>query len=207
MLFTDLRVKEVQPNRYGNAFIDLAYSCPGQTTANLFRKQAVIGVGGWDESLRNAEDFDLMFRMIVHFGPDSLVYHSVSRSVYRQRPEGQLTNSGFVQLHSNSLTVYTKIYNYLTQHKPDIFAQRESVFKDMLYGCIYNLGIYDIALAEKNLNEVLGYGYRPDWKNGLISPGHIILYWLFGFKKSMQIRGAVKRLLGDKWKGWKELLR
>src|SRR5690606_11665702 len=36
----------------------------GITSANLYRRDGVLGVGGWDEGMRRSEDPDLAFRML-----------------------------------------------------------------------------------------------------------------------------------------------
>ncbi|WP_245681272.1 glycosyltransferase family 2 protein [Arcticibacter eurypsychrophilus] len=81
--------------RNANIYESLISSKLGITSANLWRKEAVLAVGGWDESLTSSQEYDMLFRMIVAHAvigfdmhPRTIVYsleNSVSNSLNKQR--------------------------------------------------------------------------------------------------------------------------
>ena len=74
-------------------WLGLIESQLGITSANLFKKEKVIEVGGWDERLSSSQEYDLMFRLLAAGAApvfddnlNTLVYahnNSISRSLHR----------------------------------------------------------------------------------------------------------------------------
>lgn len=79
-----------------DAWSALILSKMGITSSNLWKKEIIVAVGGWDESLVASQEYDLMFRIlqlgpivafdhrnltIVHFG----TWESVSRTGNREK--------------------------------------------------------------------------------------------------------------------------
>lgn len=69
----------------------------GYTSANLWRREMLLQVNGWDESLKNGQDYDLLFRVLqagahVVFAPEFLtLFRRVNdQSLMNQDPQGSL---------------------------------------------------------------------------------------------------------------------
>jgi glycosyltransferase involved in cell wall biosynthesis len=112
----------------------------GITTANLWRKECLNNVGGWDENLSSSQEYDLLFRLLskdVKIGydlePRSIIYSrgdSVSKSFDGKRVEEILENLVNLRLrireHLSDRDLLTKdlkkfislfLYNHLMQKK------------------------------------------------------------------------------------------
>ena len=68
-------------------WIGLASSRLGITSANLWRRAAVIGVGGWNERLHTSEDPDLAFRILEAGG--RFIPDDCALTTLRRRPDSQ----------------------------------------------------------------------------------------------------------------------
>jgi len=58
---------------------------PNASTA-IYRRQALLDLGGWDESLRCCEDYDLWLRSLERYGPPGFVDALVA--LYRKKERG-----------------------------------------------------------------------------------------------------------------------
>src|SRR5690606_22624841 len=84
----------------------------GITSSNLWRKSAVVDVGGWDESLTSAQEYDLMFRIFMK--NEKAVYDNHFLTIVH-KTENSISTS-FQKIEENALTRITlryKIKKYL----------------------------------------------------------------------------------------------
>lgn len=49
-----------------DVWLALINSKLGITSANIFQKDALVGIGGWDEELKSSQEYDLMFRLLAN---------------------------------------------------------------------------------------------------------------------------------------------
>ena len=87
----------------------------GITSANLWRKESVVAVGGWDENMTSSQEYDMLFRMIVahaviafDMDPRTIVYsleNSVSNSLNKQR---------LIRILENRVSLRLRIKQYLS---------------------------------------------------------------------------------------------
>ncbi|MCF8246278.1 MAG: glycosyltransferase family 2 protein [Saprospiraceae bacterium] len=183
----------------GNPFIDFAFTNIGTTNSNFFNHDVVMQAGCWDESLTNAEDVDLFFRMVSINGFNGLVYDTDFNTIYRQRLAGQITSRNYSVLQSNSIKVRHRHYTYLQKEQPELFSQNKPLFQDMLYYPIYCLGIYDIELSNKYRLEYLGKHYIPSHRPNIISRHHVLGVRILGFPAYMRLRWCVKIIFSFFW--------
>lgn len=79
---------------HSDFWIGLSISQLGITSANLFKRDCLVDVGGWDVSLAASQEYDLMFRLLKKYpqaGLDNLVntYIHVNDSISISRPKGK----------------------------------------------------------------------------------------------------------------------
>ncbi len=121
-----------------DVWIGLIKSELGITTANLFRKNKLLEVDGWKESLTSSQEYDLMFRMLsknalVSFLTDSdcVIYEneaSISRDKSSFRIQQIVKNRLDLRF---SIAAYLKKENKLTH--PIKIAIKESVMNNLLF--------------------------------------------------------------------------
>lgn len=87
----------------------------GITSANLWRKKALIAVGGWDENRSSSQEYDLLFRMIkahanISFCTTPLtIVHITQNSISNSRNDDRI-----IEILSNTINLRLEIKEYLT---------------------------------------------------------------------------------------------
>lgn len=66
----------------GNVWASLVTARLGITSANLWKKETVMKVSGWDESLSSSQEYDLMFRMLQEGARVAFDIDAVSANIY-----------------------------------------------------------------------------------------------------------------------------
>ena len=136
-------------------FINGSDDCPFPVLAPLFKLDAAVGVGGFDESmLSGAEDWDLWQRLLrvgFYFVPSSL-----RSAVYRQRP-GSLTKKGAASHVRNSAELLMEPY---TTMEPTESPLSDSPFDAPLDH--YRRTLLISRRAIRSASMVLAYGNHEE---------------------------------------------
>ncbi|MCF8266368.1 MAG: glycosyltransferase family 2 protein [Melioribacteraceae bacterium] len=90
----------------------------GNTCANLFRRETLLLISGWDETLKSSQEYDLMFRLLksgarVFFDPEPL-------TLVRERPHGSISQMDVLGNNFRRLENLLEIRAYFLQEQ---FAQ------------------------------------------------------------------------------------
>jgi glycosyltransferase involved in cell wall biosynthesis len=132
------------------------------TSGVVVRRDLVLEVGLFDESLRNAQDFDLWLRLCRHGA--RLAYQRQVLLSYRSRPDS--LSGDTINSHCRELRVFDKIeqsYNFTAAERAEVMTvirSRRALLKYEM-GKLY-LGPGDFALAREsfaNSNHL-----KPGWK-------------------------------------------
>lgn len=179
----------------GDPYKALAYSQLGYTVANLFKKDALMQINGWDETLPCNQDLDVIFRLLKFFGPDRFAYDFEQNTMKLMRPSGQITTTDLAKFNTVSLDMRLRIVEYLEQEKYNYYQQNLDYFRDVIYHCIYKIGISSPELAWEFLKKELGLSFRPvSKKDNYISKTHALGVHCLGFKNYMNLRFLLKRI-------------
>lgn len=92
----------------------------GVTTANLFRKDAIISAGGWNEDLKSSQEYDLMFRMLKNGA--SVKIDETVLNINRERESGSITKSNPEAKWIRFINLRVTIYNYL--HENNLLTEK-----------------------------------------------------------------------------------
>lgn len=125
----------------------LLWSSIGNTCANLWRKQSLDAINGWNETLKSSQEYDLMFRLLRN-GAMLQKEESVS-TIVRQRPHSISTAKDQASNYKRRLQVSLRVLEYLKDfqldHSPASYQKIElGVLRDMI-----NFGKYDLQKASK----------------------------------------------------------
>lgn len=86
----------------------------GITSANLWRRKALLAVEGWDENKNSSQEYDLLFRLLknnatIGFCPTPLtIVHINPNSISNSQNDNRI-----VEIINNSVTLRLEIKNYL----------------------------------------------------------------------------------------------
>jgi glycosyltransferase involved in cell wall biosynthesis len=188
--------KEVRQTGFTpNPFSVIAFSNLGNTIANLYNRAAVLSIGGWDESLHNGQDLDLVFKLLIMKRGGGLLYDPHFNAIYRHRASDSITSQHPEVLNKNTLNVRLRHFMELKLKHPHLFFKHKALLEDMVYFSIYRVGIYDVELADAYRIQYLGGGFKPSFRLAVFSFSHLIALNILGFKKFMTLRRILKKWL------------
>lgn len=126
--------QEISANR--NEWHGLINNRLGITSANLFHRNALEEVGGFDETLKSSQEYDLMFRIMQNH---SVVFSEGVHTVIRSRSEGSISKSDIKGNQHRYLQLTGRIAQYMRIQRPQDFnALGEKWFQDMFIRIMIN---------------------------------------------------------------------
>jgi glycosyltransferase involved in cell wall biosynthesis len=155
----------------------------GVTTANLFRRSAIINAGGWNENLKSSQEYDLMFRMLKN-GSNIKIDNEVM-NINRERPSGSITKSNTEAKWIRFINLRLEIFNYLnSNHK--LTDKIKTTFINEVFNSIRIIYYYNKYEAiDLHRKFILPIG-KPT-ESASISKKYLAIYNLFGFKLAQKI--------------------
>lgn len=146
----------------------------GITSANLFRRAAVQQVGGWNESLRSSQEYDLMFRLLA--AGFKAEFDPIPRTVVHHR-DTSITNSAGVGKWAQFCELRDQIRDHLVKH--DLLTdQREQAIQEICFLACRSAFPVDQSFAVALKRQFVDVNYRPT----RYRRAYRILYRLLGFR-------------------------
>lgn len=171
----------------------------GHIISNLFCKDAIISAGKFDTSLILVQDTWLIFKVVLSF-ENQILYDETPSAVYRQRVKGQLTTSNLKENSLEGLLVRQRIVEELKLKKPTYYLQNKKFYTDIIYWCIYRLGLHDSDQAIGIYRKLFYKNYHPNSTHGQFPVFHLSLIKYFGFENTLRLRK-----LNNAWRGIKKI--
>ncbi len=176
----------LQDPQVDNVWIKLMRTDLGITSANLFRRDAVLEAGGWDEELRSSQEYDLMFRILQV--RESYVYDmELLTKIYPQQ-EGSITSSNKRENWKRYIDLRLRIRSYVTEAGIKVDSQR---MNQCLFDAIRQLYMYDSKYAVLLFKDKIPKGFRPT-SSQVTSESYVKLFGIFGFKGAERIREMIQ---------------
>ena len=155
----------------------------GVTSANLFRKSAILHAGGWNENLKSSQEYDLMFRMLrsgAHLKIDNEVVN-----INRERTAGSITKTNPEAKWVRFINLRVAIYNYL--HENNKLSEKiKSTYINEVFNSIRIIYYYNAPLAINLHRKYI----RPIGKPAIsesLSSKYLLFYKLFGFSGAQML--------------------
>lgn len=134
-------------------WIGLIESKLGKTSSNLFRKDAVNEVNGWNENLGSSQEYDLMFRILKHKSSvkysddfDTLIY-KIPGSISKPKMLHQTRNILY-----DRIELRKSIKLYLTER--GIFSKdAEAAYSKFLYKTLWDFRFIDKQYFKRIMQE------------------------------------------------------
>ncbi len=150
----------------------------GTTSANLWKRTAVLKAGGWCNNLRSSQDYELLFRLLqegVRVEYDGLVNTHVFK-----RESGSISQTDKLENWNRYIELREDIRDYLVSQNGDFTAELEAL-DQYLFAAVRALSQYDLQLALKEYTRLISPGFKPI-ASAAISRRYISLYSIFGFR-------------------------
>lgn len=153
----------------------------GITSSNLYRREAVQCVGGWNESLETSEDPELAFRLLVH--KQNVLLDTVPHTTLRRREESQwkadlrASLRGWLRLRMQ-VVESMRARGLLTR-------ERREVIEYVIFQKIRSVYDYDPDLAASAYDVMISLDFRPPPKEHGKAYG--LLYGALGFRWTQRV--------------------
>lgn len=177
---TERKIRDIETD---NLWKGLITSKLGITSANLWRKQAVLTAGSWSESRSSSQEYNLIFNILKNnekisycLTPLTIIYvreNSVHKSADKSR---------FIQILDNNIKLRLEIKAYL-KSKNLLTKQLSYIIDTYIYSYLYNATALFPLISKKGIvSEYVSEAIR---KNDLDIPLEYILNFHFKrlFKK------------------------
>lgn len=158
-----------------DVLLGLLKSNLGCTCSNLFKKEILNKINGWDESLMSSQEYDLMFRLYKI--NSNFIYYNKCETIIRERKNGQISKSNTSERITTYFELRNKMYSYFSLNK-----LINNKLKEEFYWIIYYYGLCNkessILLYEKFLKN-----YKPkSYEKGRLQ---FTFHRLIGFSNSI----------------------
>lgn len=180
-----LLAETIQRTGARDPWMDLMANHLNVTSTLLWRREAVIAVGGWDVSLGSSQEYDLMFRMQQR--RVSVVFdEQVLTEIHKRSGSITLTNQGsnwirFVQLRA-------RILEHVRRTLPDADLKP---YVQVLFDSIRVLYPLDPNAAVRLHEELIPADFTPT-TSPATRPGYLVMHRLLGFRWANRLRALVR---------------
>lgn len=160
----------------------------GITSANLYRREAILQVGGWNESYPSSQEYELMFRMLAN--GCRVAYDKALLTIVRQQPRSITTENTKANIHQR-ITLGAEMREYIRLHVKDeeaIIAADAGLFHVIRMFCRYDMD-QGMRLFHRYFGETPGAAVRLT-----SSPTYSLMVHLLGFQRTEKIRAVVERI-------------
>lgn len=162
----------------------------GITSSNLWRKDSVKAVSGWDENLPTNNDHDLIFRMMKNGA--SVLHDPEPLTIKREREEGSLSANPDKHHLKRKIIHWYNIYKYAKENE---LLEEEMLDFINIRNLIHlkRVSENDPTMAIRLHTEVIPAQFKIQQSKsevnfGSISRSYRILYNLLGFSKTERMR-------------------
>lgn len=135
----------------------IGYRSLGSSCSNLWRKSALIEVGGFNSDRRFGEEYELMFRLIKE-GKER-INDDEAMTIIRQRSQGQLTQSNPSEFNKEVLNISFEILKYYYIHLQNEINDWNRTYKTEVFRIMnYRLNLQSLRyldLSHKQYHELL----------------------------------------------------
>lgn len=180
----DARGKVIQERYYsrkGDLWIHLMRTDLGNTISNLWKRSIVEAVGGWDETMRSSQEYDLMFRILRI--TQNVLFDTEMYSLVRKQESGSITQTNLGPNWIRYVNLRTRIIHHLrAERRPEELAQ----FHQFLFDSIRVLYEHNPKAALEFHEKELPKGFKPS-PSPTTRPTYLALYNMLGFRTTQQL--------------------
>lgn len=189
--------EQVMPNglllpvlaQQGAPWMGLIKTKLGTTSANLWRREAVLAAGGWREDLQSSQDYELMFRMLQHDA--RVVCDGRIATVVLKREEGSISRTSERENWHRYIALRRSMLEYLKARDPKVFAAEIAALEQYIFMALRIVATYDLDRAVEEFKRCMSRGFVPEVGRA-ITERYVMLYKLLGFANTERLLRKVK---------------
>ncbi|MEM8598293.1 MAG: glycosyltransferase family 2 protein [Bacteroidota bacterium] len=178
----------LRPVEVGDPWISLINGRAGITSANLWRREAVLEAGAWNEAQRSSQEYELMFRMLKRGA--HLAFDETPLAVLQDRPDS-VSNWRDPSVRERHIQLRADIVDYLQEQRLLSGTRRDAVLGAVFYQ-IRKLYPLSPDTARAYHDRIIPRGYVPP-SGGKNSALYVLTYRLLGFAAAEKVRELLGR--------------
>lgn len=191
--FPDGRADGIETPWAGEAWEGLVRTRLGTTSANLFRREAVLAAGSWDESLRSSQDYELLFRMLKRGARIAL--DEAPSAVVLKREGGSISRTDERANWLRYIELRRTMRDHLRDSDPVRHARAIAMADQYLFMAIRVLSAHDRRAAFAAFDRLLPAGFQPE-PGPATSPAYVRAFRFFGFRWAERIAAMKDSITG-----------
>lgn len=169
---------------YDKPWMALIRTRMGTTSANLWRKDAVEGVGGWRTDLASSQDYELMFRLLKDGG--TVLWDKRIATHVLKRAAGSISQTGVQDNWRRYIALRRAMKDHLKATDAQRFRPEIMALDQYLFMAIRILAMYDLKEAVREFKGAISRGFRPEVSKA-ITEKYVFLFNLFGFANAERL--------------------
>ncbi len=178
----------VQVNSINECVAPFINQC-GITSSNLWQRNSLIQIAGWDENLNSSQETDLMLRLILKKYKYLLDFEA--NTVVRERESGQISQGNPIKKWRQYIDIRLKYMEELRKYNSNDYSNHLQYMLDFLMVSVLILAKYDLVIAKQYFNTYIKNNWVSSNQFGF---GKIKVFVIkfFGLKTFMTINSFLK---------------
>jgi len=176
--------KSIRKLETKNVWEGLLLSRLGVTSANLWRRKALLNVNGWDEHKSSSQEYDLLFRMMKN--NENIGFCTTPLTIVNKREDSIHRSKNInktIEVRRNYINLRVDIREYL-KSKGKLTEELEHIANEFIYSCL----IYSKEHASKNDKRLMKLENTKTLKelHLKLSSKYIFNFYLDFYKKKIK---------------------
>ena len=152
----------------------------GITSSNLWNRNYIERIKGWNESLKSSQEADLMFRLLQV--KDEVMYDDEALTIVRERAEGQISQQNHSEKWQRFFHKRIEMLKWLKKYRPKHYISEKDFYQDALFGILKIMAQEDLKSANLLYKQYLKGHYTPSPNQDHSTKPYLVLFRLFGFR-------------------------
>lgn len=163
----------------------------GTTSSNLFKREALRAVRGWNERQRSSQDYELMFRILS--GGGRVAWDNAVASSVLKRSSGSISRTDERDNWLRYLELRRAMRDHMASADAEGFKAQIEEADQYLFMAIRVLSKHDPSAANAEFDRTIGRAFVPE-RTKATTAAYILCYRMFGFRTAERLASAMARL-------------
>lgn len=174
---------------YDQPWMALIQTRMGTTSANLWKRDALLVAGGWNVELASSQDYELMFRLLKH--GISVAWDPHIRTHVLKRASGSISQTGVQANWGRYIALRHAIKDHLQATDPKRYAGEIETLRQYIFMALRIVAADDLPKAVAAYKRSIGRNFRPHVGKA-ITERYAALHNLLGFATTERLMRLVK---------------
>jgi len=176
---TDSSESIILPDK--DLFQGLLNSKLGITSSNLFNRDYLERIKGWNEQLSSSQEYDLMFRLMQLQDKPNVILDYKPMTIVRERVSGQISQTNPKSKWTRYINLRIQILQYIKINYPELYNSSRMEYHQILFDQLRILAKFDLKLANQLFQTHLPKNFEPN-PTLVTTKNYIRLYKILGFE-------------------------